>query len=112
MELSLNKFVVIVGSSGSGKSSIVRALKNLFTASSGTGSVRWGEANYKIGLQFDGGKAVAWAKGKKTNVYVTGPLSEDRFEKVGLEVPEKARQTLILITEKSIPVYIMKPDNL
>lgn len=35
---------------------------------------------------------VAWSKGKKTNVYLCGPLPEDRYDKVGLEVPQKAAQ--------------------
>lgn len=87
----MEKFVVIEGSSRSGKSAVIRALRGLATAESGN-KVRHGEKEAKVVLKADD-KVVGWAKGEGKNRYV---VEGEVFDRVGTQVPAKVVSLLNL----------------
>lgn len=83
-DFKLGRVTVIVGPTASGKSSVMRALRNLAGAAIGHSFVRAGEEKCVVAVSVDG-RVVGWSKGKAANKYV---LDKQPFDKVGREVPE------------------------
>lgn len=84
LDVQLSSFVVILGSSGSGKTSIVRALKSFVGTSAGTAVIKHGEKFFRIELDVDGNK-MGWVKSASKNDYY---LNDREFVKVGRDTPE------------------------
>jgi DNA repair exonuclease SbcCD ATPase subunit len=86
VSLSLSPGVnVIVGESDSGKSSLVRALRDALYQARGSAFVSEGHKKAVVKVEFADGRRVEWHKGKNVNRYV---LDGERIGKPGTSVPE------------------------
>ena len=102
--LDLGSFTVIVGPTGSGKSSLARALKTLVRNSRGTSYVRHGASVAQIevvsspgeGLLIDAQYRILVKRGKGTSLYELELHCEDTvtFTKCGTSVPDAVSQVL------------------
>lgn len=98
LDLDLGPFTVIVGPSGYGKSSIVRALKDLFTCPAGIGHARHGTSAFQLEIQ-EGDDLASWTKSRTANYYhLEWRGDTQRFVKVGRTVPSEVLEFLNLAT--------------
>ena len=115
LDIRLLPFTCIVGPSGYGKSSIVRALEAIFTAAAGTANIRHGADSFIIGLEVDDFR-IEWKKSKKHNHYYLSQIelteSFQIYDKVGRKVPEEILAILDLpeakVGDVLIPFYVAK----
>jgi len=97
LTLELGPFTCIVGPSGYGKSSIVRALEAVFTTPSGLGHVRHGAQSHTLSIDLDPDISIVWYKSKKTNHYrITTGEDRQLLDKVGRKVPDEVAELLNL----------------
>ena len=100
LNIELSPFTVIVGPSGYGKSSILRALHGIFTCPTGTSHIRHGAKQSRISIATDD-QTIIWAKSKKTNYYRLDRDDVEQtevFDKVGRAAPEEILKLLNLPT--------------
>jgi len=91
-EIEFAGLTVIVGESRTGKSSVIRAISRLMTASPGTSDVSVGKQAYRVAIARNG-HVIVRKKGAKTNEYhVDGKV----FTKVGRLLPPGADTVLDL----------------
>lgn len=89
LNIELKPFTVIVGPSGGGKSSIYRAIHNLFRAVPGTDYVTTGQKKTDIELYFDD-VVVRRSRSSRANTYQLDTEGiKTLFDKVGRDVPEE-----------------------
>ncbi len=94
VDIDLGKFVVIVGPSGRGKSSIIRALRAVCFNKTGEGFIRHGQPKATVTLTFDGGQEIEWAKSRKKGaVYGFG---DTQYTRTGRDVPDDIRSALAI----------------
>jgi len=100
--LDLGDFTVIIGSSSSGKTSLIRALSTLANNSRGTPYVRHGAKTAQVSITLAGSEAgaeqtqVSVERGKSTSVYeLVLPGGEPtKFTKCGMATPEPVTRAL------------------
>jgi DNA repair ATPase RecN len=95
VEVTLDRFTVIVGASSSGKSAFTRALRTLSSNARGTSFIEHGESTATITADTDDGSIVSLSKGK-VDQYTLIPREGDQltFTKLHGEVPEKITAAL------------------
>ena len=94
LSIVIHPFTVIVGSSGLGKSSILRALESVYSCSTGLGSVEHNSKTSLVDLSFDR-FSVQRIKSKKYNMYKL--ILDDGivvFDKVGRTTPPEIEKVL------------------
>jgi len=92
-DLPLGRFTVVVGSSNTGKSAIVRALRLLARNGASTGLVREGAKGLTVAAKFADGSAIKLSRGKESTYTVIRPEHEpDLFTKCGVNVPPDVEQ--------------------
>lgn len=112
-EIKLGRFTVVTGHTGSGKSSLIRAIKLLVFNAPGLSYVRHGQTATQVALAFelDGGPAAVGieraGRGKDFYRIVVGPETKE-FTKLGGEIPE-AGQALLGITELNFASQFDRP---
>lgn len=98
--IDIGPLTVLIGSSDSGKSALIRALSLLHRNSGGLELVRHGTDKLKVSQTLTDGTVISIEKGKGINTYTVG---DQKFSKVGrdipLEVSEKLR-TAVLVLDK------------
>lgn len=92
IDVPLGKFTVIVGPSGNGKSSLIRALKGLCFNQVGDRFIRHNCQKAWVRLTFDGGQTVEWEKSRKTGATYT--TDEQVYTRTGRAVPEDIENLL------------------
>lgn len=86
IDLPLGSFTVIVGPSGNGKSSLIRALKAICFNQSGHRFISHDQQRAWVRLTLDGGQTVEWEKPKdKSATYTT---NDQLYTRTGRAVPE------------------------
>ena len=98
LDIELSPFTVIVGPSGYGKSSILRALHGIFTCPTGTSHIRHGTKQSVISITTPE-ETITWMKSKRTNLYRIDHDTVEQtrlFDKVGRDVPEEILKILDL----------------
>lgn len=92
VDLILGTMTVIIGASGSGKSSLIRALKALVFNQTGDRFIRHGQQKTSVILTFDDGKTVEWEKtrGKSATYDANGVL----YTRTGTKVPSEIEEAL------------------
>lgn len=107
-DFKLGTITAIVGPSMSGKSSVMRALRNLSTAAVGHSFVTAGEDRCLVVVKLDGA-AIGWSKGKGVNKYMLG---REPFDKVGRDVPQPIAEllgfTTVEVKEKKLLLNIQQ----
>lgn len=92
IDLALGKFTVVVGPSGHGKSSLLRALRALCFNQTGERFIRHGQQKARVALTLDGGQEVVWEKPRgKSAAYTCGDLE---YTRTGNKVPEDIENVL------------------
>jgi energy-coupling factor transporter ATP-binding protein EcfA2 len=86
------KFTVIVGPSGRGKSSFLRALTSLCFNQTGDRFVRHGKKKATARLTFDGGRVIEWEKPRDKGA--TYALDDQLFTRTGRAVPREIEEVL------------------
>lgn len=92
IDVPLGKFTVIVGPSGNGKSSLIRALKGLCFNQVGDRFIRHNCQKAWVRLTFDGGQTVEWEKSRKTGATYT--TDDQVYTRTGRAVPEDIENLL------------------
>lgn len=95
-EIEISGFTVITGTNNSGKTSVMRAIRGVFTNAPAGPLLRRGEAYLSVTLHFDDGNTVTWEKGwekpdrkgKTVNRYI---VNGKTLPNVGRSAPEEVR---------------------
>jgi DNA repair ATPase RecN len=88
----LGRFTTIVGPSGKGKSTFVRALTSLCFNQTGDGFIRHKQQKARVALTFDGGQEIIWEKARgKGAVYSFG---DQEYTRTGNKAPPDIEQAL------------------
>ncbi len=91
-KIPLGRSTIIVGPSGRGKSTVMRAFASICFNQVPKRFVRHGQRKAKVALTFDGGRVVAWEKSRdKGAVYA---LDDQEYTRVGRNVPPDIEQAL------------------
>ena len=94
VDIELGEFTVIVGPSGRGKSSLIRALRAVCFNKTGETFIRHGQAKATVTLTFDGGQEIEWAKPRKKGaVYGFG---DTEYTRTGRGVPDEISSALAI----------------
>lgn len=90
-DLELAAFTVIVGENRSGKTALLRAIRNLLSNKTGSGFIRRGKSRCVVSLGTLEGDVVVWEKTKSTATY---SLNDQPFSKMAGSVPEEIKNAL------------------
>jgi len=90
-EIDLAPFTVIVGANRSGKTALLRAIRNVLTNRTGSGFIRRGKARCVVSITTLEGDVVTWDKSKTTATY---DLNGQSFSKMAGSVPEEVKDAL------------------
>jgi len=101
LDLDLAPFVVILGQSGSGKTSVIRAVENMVQCKAGSEYITHGKSRSRIEMKVDG-RTIGWVKGDGLNEYY---MDSDRFQKVGRVVPNEVENLL------NLPLYELEDEK-
>ncbi len=112
VELELGALTVIVGSSSSGKSATVRALKALVSNIRGSDYVTRGEKKTVISVSLDEGDSVVLERGDGVGSYVVvpwGSSENSKYTKLSGSVPDDVSRLLKLNVDLSFSQQFDKP---
>jgi chromosome segregation ATPase len=90
-DIELAPFTVIVGENRSGKTALLRAIRNVLSNKTGSGFIRRGKARCVVSIGTLEGDVVVWEKSKTTATYT---LNGAPFSKMAGSVPEEVRAAL------------------
>lgn len=122
VDIALGPYVALVGSSDTGKSAVLRALRALLENWQGDAFIRYGEKACTVAVTLDDGTVVEWMKKRavkdrgESGVYtVTRPDgTSERFEKTGSSPPEAVasllRVTIDVADQKFTPGVMSQLD--
>ena len=88
LQLDVEGLVGIIGSNGSGKSTIINALRSVFYNVAGE-TVRWGAESSAVGVQFE--EPLVWRRSGGASSYI---FRGKKYEKLGRVVPDEIVQYL------------------
>lgn len=109
IDLRLGSFTVIVGPSGNGKSSLIRALKAICFNQAGHRFISHNQQRAWVRLTLDGGQTVEWEKPKdKSATYTT---DDQLYTRTGRAVPEDIEKLIGIRKSTSIKVCRSHPNS-
>lgn len=80
---------IIIGPSNNGKTSLIKAIKSLLYTEPGNTPVRYGQPNYKVGVEYNNHKVIL-QKGKESFYSVDG----EKYSKYGTSTPKEVSDVL------------------